>query len=235
MLCYLRKKGENCVFNKKTWLSKEFNNGLVFLKGNIRGKVFIEYIPAENAWYPVTAPNYMFINCLWVSGQYKGQGFSNELLEGCIRDSKEKGKEGLVILSSDKKRPFLADPKYLKYKGFKFADSAEPFFHLYYLPFNDNSTAPTFNNNVKDDHSNDSGFELYYSNQCPFTEKYVGVIKETADKLNEKINIIKFDTSSKAQNSHVPFTTYSLRYNGKFVTNEILTDKKFTSLVDNIR
>ncbi len=79
------------------------NDGLVFTKGDVRGKCFIEYIPAEKAWYPITAPNYMYINCLWVSGQYKGKGLSTLLLESCIQDSKQKGKKGLVVLSSQKK------------------------------------------------------------------------------------------------------------------------------------
>ena len=54
----------------------------------------------------------MYIDCLWVSGQFKGHGYSNLQLDACIRDSKEKGKKGLVILSSKKKMGFLADSKY---------------------------------------------------------------------------------------------------------------------------
>jgi hypothetical protein len=49
---------------------------------------------------------------------FKGHGYSTDLLNACIEDSKSKGKVGLCILSSTKKKPFLADPKYLKYKGF---------------------------------------------------------------------------------------------------------------------
>ena len=72
---------------KKTWLQKQFEEGLVFLKGDIRGKCFIEYIPAENAWVPIKAENYMHINCFWVSGSCKGHGYANELLEQCIVDT----------------------------------------------------------------------------------------------------------------------------------------------------
>ena len=46
-------------------------------------KFFIEYVPAEYAWLPVTAPNYLMINCFWVSGQYKGQGHGYNLLQFC--------------------------------------------------------------------------------------------------------------------------------------------------------
>ena len=51
-------------------------------------------MPAEKAWAPVEADGYMYINCLWVSGQFKGQGYSNLLLEECIRDSRGKGQAG---------------------------------------------------------------------------------------------------------------------------------------------
>jgi hypothetical protein len=61
-------------------------------KGNVRGKCFIEYIPAEKAWAPIKAAGYMYIDCLWVSGQFKGQGNSNLLLDACIRDSKKRKK-----------------------------------------------------------------------------------------------------------------------------------------------
>ena len=37
---------------------------------------FIEYIPAENAWVPINADGYMYIDCLWVSGSFKGKGYS---------------------------------------------------------------------------------------------------------------------------------------------------------------
>lgn len=82
------------VMTKKAWLKERLDEGLVFLKCNVRGKCFIEYIPAEYAWAPVEADGYMYIDCLWVSGQFKGHGYSTLLLDECIRDSKEKGKKG---------------------------------------------------------------------------------------------------------------------------------------------
>lgn len=65
---------------KKEWLKKEFDNGYVFRRLNDRAKVFIEYVPTENAWVPVHASNYLMINCFWVSGQYKGKGYGKALL-----------------------------------------------------------------------------------------------------------------------------------------------------------
>lgn len=63
--CITDKKGETCVSSKKSWMKERFADGLVFRRTDTRGKVFIEYIPAENAWYPIEADGYMHINCFW--------------------------------------------------------------------------------------------------------------------------------------------------------------------------
>lgn len=64
--------------------------------------------------------------------------------------SKEKGKKGLVILSSEKKKPFLSEPKYLKQKGIKIADKAKPYYELLYYPFDESDEKPNFKENVKE-------------------------------------------------------------------------------------
>ena len=92
------KKGDHSVTDKKAWLKERMEEGLVFYKADVRGKVFIEYIPAQAAWFPIQTDNWMHINCLWVSGSFKGCGYSDELLEHCIADAKAKGMHGLTIL-----------------------------------------------------------------------------------------------------------------------------------------
>ena len=82
--CAISNNSDIQVSSKKAWLKERFNEGLVFLKSIERGKCFIEYIPAENAWNPIEAPGYMYIDCLWVSGSFKGHGYSSDLLNACI-------------------------------------------------------------------------------------------------------------------------------------------------------
>jgi ribosomal protein S18 acetylase RimI-like enzyme len=225
-------KGECCVSSKKAWLQQRFEDGLVFKKLNVRGKVFIEYIPAENAWCPIIAKGYMFINCFWVSGQFKGQGIANELLNECIRDAKSQGKAGIVVLSSQIKKPFLSDPKYLKYKGFMVCDTASPYFELLYLPFIDDAEKPRFKESAKHGKINEKGIVLYYSNQCPHTEKYTPLIAEIAKEKGCDFKLIKYETTEEAQNASSPFTTYSLFYDGQIVTNEVLSEKKFIKFLE---
>lgn len=226
------KKGEFCVSSKKAWLKERFDEGLVFKKLDARGKVFIEYIPSEKAWCPITAPNFMHINCFWVSGQYKGQGYANELLSQCIADAKSKGKSGITVLSSTKKLPFLSDPSYLKHKGFIVADTAQPSFELLYLPFTENINIPHFNDCAKKGLINEKGIVLYYSNQCPHTEKYAPLVAQTAQKHGIHFTLVKVTTVHQAQNMLSPFTSYSLFYKGRFVTNEVLSEKKFEKILE---
>ena len=93
--CAISSNKDIQVISKKNWLKERFDDGLVFLKSVERGKCFIEYIPAENAWNPIIAEGYMYIDCLWVAGSFKGNGYSNDLLNACIEDSKAKGKKGI--------------------------------------------------------------------------------------------------------------------------------------------
>ena len=53
--CAISNNKDIQVMSKKNWLKDRLDEGLVFLKGNVRGKCFIEYIPAEYAWAPIKA------------------------------------------------------------------------------------------------------------------------------------------------------------------------------------
>lgn len=228
------KKGETCVSSKKEWMKKQFQEGLVFKKLDARGKVFIEYIPAENAWCPIEAEGYTFINCFWVSGQFKGQGYANKLLEECMNDARAQNRKGLVALTSVKKMPFLSDPRFLKYKGFQVCDAAKPYYELLYLPFKENETKPKFKDCCKNASIAENGMVLYYTNQCPHTDKYAPLVVETAKSKGQTIKLKKIESKEQAQNAPAPFTTYSFFFDGKFVTNEIFSESKFLKFLEGI-
>lgn len=230
--CAISSSKDIQVISKKDWLKERLDEGLVFLKGNVRGKCFIEYIPAEYAWAPIEADGFMYIDCLWVSGQFKGHGYANLLLDACIADSKVKGKKGLVVLSSKKKAGFLSDPGYMRHKGFQTADTAEPYFELLYLPFEESTERPRFRNTVRQHETMPKGFMLYYTSQCPFTAKYVPVLEALAGERNAVFQAVHIQTREEAQNAPSPFTTFSLFYNGQFVTHEILSEKKFEKILN---
>ena len=229
--CAISNNKDVQVSSKKAWLAERLEEGLVFLKSVERGKCFIEYLPAENAWNPIDADGYFFIDCLWVSGSFKGHGYSNDLLGACIRDGKAKGKKGLCILSSAKKLPFLADPKYLKYKGFTVCDEAENGIQLWYLPFEPNAPKPQLKPCAKHPHVDEAGYVLYYTHQCPFNAKYVPIVESTAKEHGVPFKAIRLQSKAEAQNAPTPITTYALFYNGEYLTNEQMNDTRFLKLI----
>ncbi|MGS0527298.1 GNAT family N-acetyltransferase [Zobellia nedashkovskayae] len=156
---------------KKEWLKREFKNGYNFQKVDVRGKVFIEYVPIESSWLPLVGKNFMVINCFWVSGQFKGHGNGKKLLQQCMDDAKEM--DGIIAISSDKKRPFMSHPKFLEYHGFEIIDEAKPFFKLWGLKTNPKTDFPKIMESAKSGKcTNNQGITAYYSNTCPFTEYY---------------------------------------------------------------
>lgn len=216
---------------KKEWLKERFDEGLVFYRSVERGKCFIEYIPAENAWVPIEADGYLFINCLWIAGSMKGHGYSNDLLDFCISDAKAQQRKGVCILSSDrKKREFLSDPKYMEYKGFRVADESDCGITLMYLPLCDDAAAPKFKDCAKHPDTGEKGFVIYYTDQCPFTFYWVPRVAEVAKENGIPLKTVHVTDKETAQNLPAPVTNYALFKDGVFITHAIQSDKKFLEL-----
>lgn len=228
--CAISNNRDAQVMSKKTWLADRFDEGLVFLKSAERGKCFIEYIPAENAWIPVEAGGYTVINCLWVSGSLKGHGYAGELMDACERDSRDKGKRGLCILSSAKKKPFLADPKFLAHRGFTACDEADNGIQLWHLPFTPDAEPPRFRDCARHPHIEEKGYVLFYTHQCPFNAKYVPLLEKTAAERGIPFRAVLLESGEEARHAPTPVTTYALFRDGEYLTNEQMNEAKFLKL-----
>ena len=231
--CAISGNNDVQVASKKAWLADRFDEGLVFLKSVERGKCFIEYLPAENAWNPITAPGYTYIDCLWVSGSFKGHGYADDLLEACIADSKNSGRLGLCILSSAKKKPFLSDPGYLAHKGFSVCDEADNGIQLRHLPFAPDAPKPSFKKAARHPKTDEPGYVLYYTDQCPFNAKYVPIVEQTARARGIPFKAIRLTSREAAQNAPTPITTYALFRDGAYLTNEQMNEARFLKLLEN--
>ncbi|MDF2819563.1 MAG: family N-acetyltransferase [Clostridiales bacterium] len=221
---------------KKQWLRNEFENGYIFRKLNERAKVFIEYGPAEKAWVPVTAPNYMMLNCFWVSGKYKGNGHGKALLQQAIDDATKQGKDGLVTIVGTQKYHFMSDTKWLLRQGFEICESISSGFSLMVKYIDKKGEQPTFNDSVKTGECPETtGYVVYYTNRCPYSEYHVkNSLLEVAKKRDLDIKIIKLETMEQAQSAPTPATIFSLFYNGKFITTDISVcmDSRFDKIIN---
>jgi len=219
------KKSSEGYDAKKDWLRTQFANGYRFHKGDVRGKVLIEYVPIEHSWLPLIGSNFMVINCFWVSGQFKGKGYGKKLLEQCLKDAAHL--DGVIAISSDKKRPFMTDPKFLAYHGFEIIDEAPPFFKLWGFKTNLEADFPKILDTARSGQCPDNkGITAYYSNTCPFTEFYTNTaLREYASSRKVPITIHKISSQEEGRAMPVPWIINSVFYQGKLVTLEIKVER----------
>ncbi len=232
------KKCKESYQAKKDWLKKEFKNGYTFQRIDARAKVFIEYVPAENGWVPIAAPNYLLINCFWVSGKYKGNGYGKALLQKAADEASSKGMNGLVTIVGTKKFHFMSDTKWLLRQGFEECEKTTSGFSLLVKKLNPKAENPRFNESVVSGECPDkNGLIAYYSNRCPFSEYHVTEsLVKTAEKRKLPLKIIKLDTLEQAQSAPTPATIFSLFYNGKFVTTDIsiCMDSRYDKIMEKV-
>lgn len=223
------KKHQVGVSVKRQWLKERMKEGHIFRKLDEKGKVFIEYAPLETAWVPVHGENFLYIYCLWVSGSFKGKGYAKSLIEYCIHDAKEKGKAGICVLSSKKKKPFLSDKKFFLKYGFEVADTAGNDYELLSLSFN--GAEPYFSENVKKMRIDKKELTIYYGLQCPYIPNCIEQVREYCNENSIPLNLIAIDTLEKAKNLPCVFNNWAVFYDGDFVTNHLLNEtflkKKF--------
>ncbi len=254
---------------KRAWLKKNFGHGHTFRKIDVRGKVFIEYMPAEYAWFPIEAPGYAFIQCFWVSGRYKGQGLGARLLEECEAHAREGLGEmgpmrGLVAITSNKKRPFMLDKRFLVKYGFESVDNAKPYFELVAKRFDASPVSgpvpgpvsgvavdasgqprvaasathgvPRFLDPAREATIADAkGLDFFYTDSCPFNHDFVNELAEIARRQGVDTRVHVVDTIEGARHLPSVWGIYSLFYNGRFVAHDITPPKKFPALLETLR
>ena len=222
-----------CSDAKKAWMRQNFEAGYHFWRLDARGKALIEATPAQHAWAPVQADNWLFIDCFWVSGQFKGHGVARRLLEKATTHAKAEGMHGLVAVASVKKRAFLSEQGFYAHLGFEKVDGAAPDFVLMALPFDKKAPLPRFIDNA-DKLPRQDGIFIWYSSHCPHAVKYVDILRKTAAEKGVPFTSVQLQSAQQAREVPCPFTTWVMFHDGKFVTNEIFSPGKLQKYLETI-
>lgn len=220
---------------KRAWLRAQFGHGHTFRKIDVRGKVFIEYMPAEYAWFPIVAPGYTFVQCFWVSGRYKGQGLGARLLAECEADVADS--RGLVAVSSDRKRPFMVDKRFLVKYGFRVCDTAHPYFELLVRNFGGSADGaePHFLDSARSGRIEGvSGLDFFYTDACPFNSDFVQELAAIGRERGLEVRIHHTASLEDVAKLPVAWGTYALFCNGSFVDHAITPPKSFPALLDSL-
>ncbi len=225
------KKSADGVEAKKEWLTCRMKEGLKFIKLDIRGKVFIEYLPAEYAWVPVEADVYTFINCLWVAGSFKGHGYGRELLETCEEDVA--ATNGVVVMVGKKKLPYLSDKAFFIKHGYEVCDACAPNIELLVKRFRQDAPLPRFKACASAGLGDDvKGIDIFYTVQCPFTMPYIKLLEPVIQAASVPVRVHPITTREMAREHRAPHTTYCVFVDGKFYTREVLTPAKLQKLLE---
>ena len=225
--------------NKIVWFNEYYSKGLrikVLLseKGGYQG--MLEYLPGKFAHRPVNVNGYMFIHCIFIGfkNEFKGKGYASALIDECINDAKTQKMFGVSVVT--RKGAFMAHNEIFLKKGFEIVDKAKPDFELLTMKFDNESITPSFKSNILgnlNDYKN--GLTIIRSPQCPYTEKNVNAIIESAEeKFNLKTNLIDIKDSKSAQNTPCAFGTFCIIFNGEIISYHPISVKRFENIMTKI-
>ncbi len=196
----------------------------------------IEYIPGEFAHRPVSARGFMFIHCIFVGFRkdFKGKGLASSLISECIDDAKALKLEGVTVVT--RKGSFMAGSEIFIKNGFVPVEKAKPDFELMVKKFKDNDQYPSFNQEILTGFTEyQKGLTIFRSPQCPYTEKNVIAILETAQKKYRiKTQLIEIQNHQAAQNTPSPFGSFAMILNGKLISHHPISNTRFENIMNSL-
>lgn len=217
LCCIIRtKKSHPGVEAKRKWLADRLQEGHVFRKLNAKATVFIEYAPLETAWVPILGDQYLYIYCLWVTGNNKGRGYGRALMESCLEQARIQGKSGICMLGSVKQKSWLADQSFAKKFGFQTVDTTENGYELLALSLD--GTFPQFAPQAKAMRIDSQNLTIYYDMQCPYVLQYIERVKRLCEIKSIPVSFIEVDTLQKAKALPCVFNNWCVFYKGRFET-----------------
>jgi GNAT superfamily N-acetyltransferase len=223
---------------KIEWFKEYYPRGLrikvVFSQtGGYQG--MLEYIPGKYAHRPVEADGYLFIHCIFVGfkNDFKGKGLGSALIDECIKEAKDKKLSGVAVVT--RKGAFMAHNDIFLKKGFQIVDSAAPDFDLLALKFDKKSENPKFKPDMDENLKKyDKGLTIMRSAQCPYTEKNVNAIVESAKKLNLETHLIDLTDAGEVQNTPCAFGSFCIIYNGKILSHHPISNTRFENIMKQV-
>lgn len=216
--------------SKQRWFEKRYEKGLRMKILKIDDKMigFIEYVPANQAWRPVDAPNFMFIHCITVySKKDRCKGFGAMLIDEALKEAKSTGLSGVCTMTS--KGAWVAEKSVFEQNGFKQVDKRGRF-ELLSKKWNDSVSDPK----LIDWTANQNKYKewyLSYSDQCPWHEKSAFDLLNTAMDYGIDLKVKKIETAEDAKNAPSGFGAFNLLHDGKLLEDHYISSTRFKNII----
>ncbi len=230
-LCCIKDKKAAGYKAKVEWFKLAENKGLkIFIACDNQNRQlgFIECIPSELAWRPIKAKNYLFIQCIAMYVKdAREKGIGSMLIKHCEKEAKENKKSGICAMSSE--GVWMANKSLFEKNNFILADKSGRF-ELMYKAFDDKYPLPAFNNWTKEQ-ARYKGWNIIYADQCPWHQKSVNDLQESAIELGINLNIVKINTAKEAQLTPSGFGTFSLINDGRLLADHYISRTRFENII----
>ena len=224
----IKKPGFN---SKRKWFEKQYKLGLrmKILKDNADKMIgFIEYIPAINAWRPVTGNNYMFIHCMYVyPNKNKNKGYGSLLIKEAENAAKNEKMDGICAMTS--KGAWISDKRIFENNGFVQVDQRGRF-ELLFKKWEPKAKDPELIDWTANQKKY-KGWHLVYADQCPWHEKSVIALLNTALDFGINLNITKLSNANEAKEAPSGYGVFSLLHNGKLIEDHYLSATRFRNIL----
>lgn len=216
--------------SKQRWFNKRYAEGLQMkiLKINAKMIGFIEFVPANQAWRPIEAPEFMFVHCLVVGSKKDRQkGYGSLLIQAVEKEAKALKLKGVCAMSSN--GPWMATRKVFENNGFIQVDKKGRFELL----------SKTWDDAVSDAEFIDwtahqkqyKGWNLVYADQCPWHEKSAFDLLNTALDYGIDLKVTKIGTPTDAKKAPSGFGVFSLLYDGRLLEDHYISATRFKNIL----
>ena len=217
--------------DKLKWFVKRRKEGLTIkILNNDEDKMmgFIEYVPAENAWRPIDATNYMFIHCIYIySKKQRNKGYGSMLIQDAEAEARSNDMDGICVVTSS--GGWLADKTLFEKNGFKLVESKDRF-ELLSKTWNNGARKPKFFNWALQQ-SQYQGWHLVYADQCPWHEKSAVALLNTALDYGVDLKVSKINNPRQAKKAPSGFGVFNLLHNGKLLDDHYLSQTRFKNIL----
>ena len=228
-----------CIKNKKApgysakldWFKQKCNEGLgIKLLETEDGKPvgFVEFIPAEKAWRPVQAKNYLFIHCIVVqSKSLRSQGLASRLIYSCEEEARKLGKSGICVMASD--GVWIADKRLFQRNGFEEIEKSGRF-ELMVKKFDPDAEDPKLIE-WESKAVGYQGWHILYADQCPWHVKSVEDLLNAAMDMDIDLNVTHLTDPSQARQMPCGYGTFALIHNGEVLADHYISQTRFRNIV----
>lgn len=217
---------------KQLWFEKRYAEGLRMkvLQDELGKKLaFIEYVPANYAWRPVEAPDFMFIHCMYVYAKKdRSMGLGSKLIEACVEDARQNGLSGVCVMTS--KGSWITDKRLFEKNGFSQVDQLGRF-ELLSLKWNKAISDPKLLN-WKSELSTYQGWHLLYADQCPWHEKSVKVMQAVAESQGIDMITTTFKSRKDIEKAPSGFGTFALIHDGRLLSDHYISETRFKNILN---